>query len=200
MIRAVAFDVMDTLLADPFREALEAATGRPLAELFRHRDPDLYPAFERGEITEEAYWAGHVERGMAVDPAAFHRVRRAGTRWLPGMRDLLEELAGRVHRLTATNYPRWIEELADGPLAGSVDEVVASCHLGVRKPDPAFYRALVARSGVSAAEVAFVDDREENVAAAREVGLEAYTFTDADGVRGWLVGLGVPLTAGAADA
>jgi FMN phosphatase YigB (HAD superfamily) len=96
MITVVAFDIMDTLLRDPFREALRAATGLDLAELRTRRDPALYPAFERGELTEAAYWAGHRAAGLDVDPAAFHRVRRDGIRWLPGMQELLAALRGRV--------------------------------------------------------------------------------------------------------
>jgi HAD superfamily hydrolase (TIGR01509 family) len=191
VITVVAFDIMDTLLRDPFREALRAATGLDLAELRQRRDPSLYPAFERGELTEAAYWAAHHDAGIAIDPEAFHRVRRAGLRWLPGMQALLAALQGRVRRVTASNYPIWIEELAVGPLAGHLDEVLASHHLGARKPDPAFFVRLLARLDVPATEVAFIDDRDENVAAAQAAGLAAHRFVDADGVHRWLSGLGV---------
>jgi len=192
MIRAIAFDVMDTLLYDPYREALEAALGgRPLAELRARRDPDLYPAFERGELTEDQYWAGHRAVGLDLDREAFHRVRRAGLYWLPGMRELVVALTGHVRLVTASNYPVWIEELALGPLAGHLDEVLASHHLGARKPDPDFYLRLLDRLDVAAAEVAFIDDREENVAAAAELGFPAHRFIDAAGTRAWLTGLGV---------
>ncbi len=190
-IQAVAFDVMDTLLSDPFREALFAATGLELAELARRRDPALYPAFERGELTEADYWAHHATLGVEVDPEAFHRVRRAGTRWLEGMRELLLELEGRVLRVAASNYPVWIEELAAGPLAGVTDRVLASHHLGARKPDAAFYRALLERVDLDASVVAFVDDREENVVGATAVGMPAHHFTGASALRGWLAELGV---------
>lgn len=199
MIQVVAFDVMDTLLTDPFRAALEAGTGLTLAELLTRRDPAVYPAFERGELSEEDYWAHHAALGVEVDPAAFHAVRRAGTRWLPGMAALLADLEGRVRRVGASNYPVWIEELIAGPLAGQLDEVLASHHLGARKPDHAFYDRLLERLGCAPAEVAFVDDREVNVVAAREVGLAAYLVVGdgldaAAGVRGWLVERGVPIS------
>ena len=198
MIRAVAFDVMDTLLTDPFRAALEAATGLSLGELMGRRDPDVYPSFERGEISESEYWEHHAALGVEVDPAAFHAVRRTGTRWLPGMEHLLAELEGVVLRVGASNYPVWIEELIEGPLAGRLDRVVASCHLGARKPDHAFYERLLTRLGLPAASVAFVDDRQVNVVAAREVGMAAHLVEGADpsaavGVRRFLADLGVPI-------
>jgi HAD superfamily hydrolase (TIGR01493 family) len=190
-VRAVAFDVMDTLVHDPFREALEAATGLPLAEVFARREPAVYPAFERGDIDEAAYWAHYDRAGIVVDPAEFHRVRRAGIRWLPGMATLLDELGPLVRRVTASNYPVWIDELAADHLGDRLDEIVASCHLGHRKPDPAFYRALLERLGLPADEVLFVDDRDENVLAAQEIGLRSHRFADAAGLRAWLADAGV---------
>ena len=194
MIRAIAFDVMDTLLHDPFREALEAATGRPLEELFAIRDASAYPAFERGELDEADYWAAYARVGIEVDPAAFHRVRRAGTHWLPGMRELLTELEGVVTRATASNYPHWIDELAQTHLDGNVEHILASCHLGVRKPDPGFFERLLERIGHGPDHVLFLDDRPSNVEAAASFGLRAHRFTDAISARAWIAAQGVAVS------
>lgn len=192
-IEVVAFDLMDTVLADPYRPALEAATGIPVAALMERRDPGLYPAFERGEIDEAAYWRSHAELGITVDPSAFHAVRRARTVFVDGMERLLDDLAGSVVRVAASNYPIWIEELAQGLLAGRFERIVASCHLGVRKPDREFFERLAAVAVVQPARVAFVDDRERNVRAARAAGMAAHRFVGADPLRRWLVTLGVDL-------
>jgi HAD superfamily hydrolase (TIGR01509 family) len=191
VIAAIAFDLMDTVVRDPYREALEAATGLPLDELFRRRSSHAYPAFERDELTEEEYWAVFAEAGIDVDPEVFHRVRLAGTHWLPGMRELLDDLEGQVTRATASNYPRWIDELASSHLAGRFDRVLASCHLGVRKPDPGFFALLLAELELPADEVLFVDDRQDNVLAARAVGLAAHRFRGAAELRSWLADHGV---------
>ena len=187
MIRAVAFDVMDTLLTDPFREALHAATGLTVDQIVARRDPQVHPAFERGEIDEHDYWRAFAASGISADRETFHRVRRERTRWLPGMPALLDELDGQVVRAAATNYPVWIDELTTGPLAGRIEVVVASCHVGIRKPEPGFYEAVLARLGLAAEQVLFVDDRRTNVEAAAAVGLTAHRFTDVDTLRSWLV-------------
>jgi HAD superfamily hydrolase (TIGR01509 family) len=191
VIRAVAFDLMDTVLRDPFREALEAATELSLAELFARREPGVYPAFERGELDEEAYWAHYADAGIAADPRAFHRVRRAGIRWLPGMQALLDDLDGVVVRATASNYPVWVEQLANDHLRGRFEHVIASCHLGARKPDAVFYERLLGVLRVDAAEVLFVDDREENVRGARAAGIAAHRYVDAPTLRRWIHDRGV---------
>jgi HAD superfamily hydrolase (TIGR01509 family) len=191
--RIVAFDLMDTVVRDPYREALEAATGVPVEELFASRDATAYPALERGDLAEEAYWATYAAAGFEVDVDAFHATRRAGYRWLAGMRELLEDLEGHVHRVVASNYPRWIEEVHDTFLGDAFDDVQASCHLGARKPDPTFYTRLLDVLRAAPDEVAFVDDREANVAAAREVGMHATVFAGAEALRHWLRELGVPV-------
>jgi FMN hydrolase / 5-amino-6-(5-phospho-D-ribitylamino)uracil phosphatase len=185
-VRAIAFDVMDTLLSDPYRDALRAATGLSLGELAERRRPGLWPAFERGELDEEQYWAAFEADGIPCDPAAFHRVRRAGTRWLPGMERLLADLSGVVRRVTASNYPVWIEEVATVHLRHRLDEIVASCHLGARKPEPDFYARLLERLGLPASDVLFVDDRAHNVDSALELGIAAHRFVDAATLRTWL--------------
>ncbi len=191
MIRAVAFDLMDTLLADPFRDALWAATGLTLDQLAERRPPHVHPAFERGELTEQEYWAAFAHAGIEVDPAAFHRVRRDGTTWLAGMAELLDDLAGQVVRVTATNYPVWVEELVERHLDGRVEQVVSSHQLGVRKPDAGFYAGLLDAVELPACQVLFVDDRPVNVAGAQAVGLRAHRFTDVRAVRSWLADHGV---------
>lgn len=195
MVRAVAFDLMDTVLSDPFREALEAATGLELQELFARREASVYPAFERGELDEDAYWSHYADAGIDADRHTFHRVRRAGTGYLPGMAELLDELEGVVVRATASNYPVWVEELAHEHLTGRFEYVIASCHLGVRKPEADFYLGVLDRIGAAADDVLFVDDREVNVEAARDVGLRAHRFEDAVTLRTWLIDEGVPLHA-----
>ncbi len=190
-VRVVLFDVMDTVLVDPFRDALAAGTTVPLDELFRRRDADLWPAFERGELDEDGYWAGWSAAGIDHDRAAFHAARRAGTRWVDGMAELLDDLDGVVERVTASNYPVWIEELAADHLVGRFEHVIASHHLGVRKPDAAFFTRLLERIDASAHEAVFVDDRAVNVAAAEEVGIASHLFEDAGTLRRWLTDRGI---------
>ncbi|MBW3578148.1 MAG: HAD-IA family hydrolase [Actinobacteria bacterium] len=174
---------MDTVVRDPFREALTAATDRALADVLREREPGAWSRFECGDLTEEQYFATFRCR---FDVVAFHTARRAGYRWLPGMRELLDDLAGQATRVAASNYPVWVEELADGLLADRFEWVLASHHLGVRKPDPRFYRRLCREIATAPEHVVFVDDRDENVDAARQVGLRAHRFVEAGDVRGRL--------------
>lgn len=191
--RVIAFDLMDTVVRDPFREALEAGAGMSVEELFRRKSTSVWPAFERGELTEAEYWQHFTDVGIDFDPEAFHRARTQGYRWLDGMRELLDELEGVVQRIVASNYPVWIDDLADGMLLGRFERVLASHHLGARKPEPSFFARFLEQIAVGAEDVLFVDDRPVNVEGAREAGLRAHRFVDAADLRARLAAEGVPV-------
>jgi HAD superfamily hydrolase (TIGR01509 family) len=196
MVTALCLDLMDTLIADPYRDALLAGTGLSLQEIGALRDPDAWPSFEVAAIDEATFarrfFASHADPAHTFDLAAFTSARRAGYAFLPGIEALLEETAGRVRRYVASNYPVWIEEVAERfGLLEHFDGVHASHHLGVRKPAAAFYERLLDRIGHPPALCLFVDDREVNCAAAEAAGMRAHLFVGADDLRGRLVVEGI---------
>jgi len=68
------------------------------------------------------------------------------------------------------------------------DQTFYSCDLGLAKPDPAYFRAILAAIDEPASSVLFIDDNEDNVAGALSVGLQAEVYDLSSGV-GELVGL-----------
>lgn len=69
--------------------------------------------------------------------------------------------------------------------------VYASNEIGVCKPDPAFWLAILKAEGVAPENAFFTDDSAENVEVARGLGIEARLFVDAETLRRDLVSLGV---------
>lgn len=199
MLRALCLDLMGTILTDPYREALEAGTGMELSRLAALRDRTAWPDFEMGHIDEAAFIARFFPPGVddaRFDAEAFHRVRLSGYAYLPGVESILAETEGLVERYIASNYPVWITDLlAKFGLDDRVDGVVASCEVGVRKPEPAFYEHLLETVGHPAHACLLVDDRQENCDAAEAAGMRAHLFTDAEDLRARLVAEGLPLGA-----
>ena len=60
---------------------------------------------------------------------------------------------------------------------GRFDHLTFSHRLGIAKPDPAIYRHAAEGLGVAPGRVLFVDDREDNIRAAREAGMQAIQYT-----------------------
>jgi putative hydrolase of the HAD superfamily len=71
-------------------------------------------------------------------------------------------------------------------LHGTFDEVVFSAEHGVRKPDPAVFRLVLAKLDVPAGQCLFVDDSEENLAAAHRLGITPLLALDEKVVAGRL--------------
>jgi putative hydrolase of the HAD superfamily len=65
---------------------------------------------------------------------------------------------------------------ATRPLEPVFDEVVISYEVGLAKPDRAIYELCLSRLGLLPRDALFVDDREENIAAAHAVGLLTLRF------------------------
>ncbi|MEI7033328.1 hypothetical protein [Streptomyces pratensis] len=179
----IVFDLMETLLTDPYLDAHEKATGMSFADFERLRPAGLYHAMERGEVPESAYWAGLREAGVDCDTALFHQVRRDGYRWLDGMRDLATECAAVRRTVIGSNYPDWIEEVGREFLHDLDIEIFASYRFGVRKPSEAFFRQLCDRVGAAPHELVLIDDKAENTAAVTRLGGLGITFVSADDTR-----------------
>ena len=56
------------------------------------------------------------------------------------------------------------------------EDIVLSGDVKINKPDPRIFAALLERSGRKAAKCLFIDDSEENVIAARQLGFDAIRF------------------------
>lgn len=98
------------------------------------------------------------------------------------MHDFVVELAKHYRLGLLTNVSREIYERTQQDFAHflypPVDfEIrVASFEEGVAKPDLEIYRRAVARTGLPAQEILFIDDLPENIAAAKAVGMQGIVF------------------------
>lgn len=190
---ALLIDVMDTLVRDPFYEDAPRALGMSFDEMMAAKDPTAWQEYERGEIDEEAFLARYFADGRAYDQEGLVAAMRAGYRWIDGMEELLAELRERGVALHAlSNYSDWYLAIdAKLGLGRYLSWDFVSCNTGVRKPDAEAYLGAARALALPPSECLFVDDRERNVAAAREVGMPAVRFEGAEALRAELAERGV---------
>jgi 2-haloacid dehalogenase len=74
---------------------------------------------------------------------------------------------------------------------GWFDAIVISGEVGLAKPDPQIFAALLARIGRTAGECLFVDDGEDNIVAARRLGFDAIRFASPEQLKQDLCGRGL---------
>lgn len=175
------FDVMDTLVHEPFYREMPAFFGMTLEELLEAKHPTAWVDFELGRLEEEAFLARFFRDGRPVDGPALRRMLREAYRWLPGMEALLARLVAAGHRPHAlSNYPDWYRTIEERlGLSRYLAWSFVSCRTGVRKPDPRAFTGAAQALSVAPEACLLIDDREENCAAARRVGMSAVCFTGA---------------------
>jgi putative hydrolase of the HAD superfamily len=163
-------------------EQLGTAMARAAEE---HGDHPLF-MLERGEIAETEFWSRldrHVGGGFDLN-----RLRALFLDRLEPNQPMIEcvrELRGQgIRAALLTNNVREWEPLWRSKLP-EVDElfevIVDSAFVGLRKPDPAIYTLTLERlGGVEAERCVFVDDLDVNCDTARELGMTAVRFENAD--------------------
>jgi putative hydrolase of the HAD superfamily len=195
LIRAVISDfggVLTTPLIECFL-AYQRETGIALEELgiamarATEKHGGAHPLFEleKGTISEDEFNRRlGVELGRELD--GMRETYFANLHPNEPMIDYMRALRGDGVRLgLLTNNvrewePLWREKLPD------VDElfevIVDSAFVGMRKPDPEIYTLTLERmgGGLRPEECAFVDDIEVNCDTARDLGMRAVRFHDAE--------------------
>ncbi len=179
------FDVMETLVTEPFFTTMPAFFGVSLDELLETKHPTSWIEFEKGLISEDEYVQTFFRDGRHVDRDGLRDCLRQTYEWLDGMEVLVAELYAfgcDMHALS--NYPVWYELIEEKlRLSRFLKWTFVSCLVGLRKPDSAIYRFAAETLQVKLSDCLFIDDRADNVEAARSVGMDAILMTDATGLR-----------------
>ena len=155
-------------------------TRRPFDEVQRvvYQDELLLP-LELGRIEPRVYYEGlQATLGLSWTYEQFARnwndifTENTGTTRI--MRRLRQ--GHKIFALSNTNalHINYIRDQMPG--LSIFDAWIASCEVGLRKPDPAIYHLALERGGVEPSGAVYIDDRPELVEAGRRVGLQAIRF------------------------
>ncbi len=140
---------------------------------------DLLLPFELGRIRPQAYFEG-LKKALKI-PWTYEQFVRAWNGIFRENKDvtfILERLRKRHTLMALTNT----NELHLNYIRNNVTSLnilkdwIASCDVGLRKPDPQIYLLALERAKVKPEEAVYVDDRPEMVEAGRSVGLNAIRF------------------------
>jgi putative hydrolase of the HAD superfamily len=143
-------------------------------------------ALEKGEMTEREFVAAvQAHLPADIELAGFSDIYFSHLHPNEPMIDLMRDLKGRGLRMAMlTNNVREWEPLwrAKLPVDEIFELVVDSAFVGMRKPEPEIYELTLERlgGGVRAEECVFVDDLDVNCAMARELGMVAVQYVDAE--------------------
>lgn len=140
---------------------------------------ELLLPFELGRISPRMYYDGLRARlPLPWTYDQFVQIWNGIFRENRAVTALLARLRGQCKLLALSNTNALhLQHLREQfPSLAVIEEWVASCEVGCRKPDPAIYRLALARAGVPPEAAVYIDDRPELVEAGQRVGLRAIRF------------------------
>ena len=182
---ALLFDVMGTLLHDPFPDAARAILATPPEELGQVLDFATLLQWEQGEIDEATCMERLFLDRRAVDSDALRTCLQRSYRWLPGMEDILMELRSqRAAMHVLSDYSVWYRLIEEAlGLSRYLPWSFVSCETGVCKPASAAFLGPPRALRVPVAQCILIDDKASNCAAASALGLQAIRFTNSRDLR-----------------
>ena len=198
-VSLLAWDIGGVLLSDGWdREQRRAAYrhfGVDEAE-FERRHASVVDPFERGRLSLDDYLRRVV--GPTTPPAELAEWRRfvfeqsvADEEMLSMARDVREDASYLFVALNDESREVNLHRIREFRLAGLFDVFLSSCFTGLRKPSEEAFRLLLDVSQRDPSQVAFIDDRPENVEAAARSGMRSIHFHGAGPLRAELERVGV---------
>jgi putative hydrolase of the HAD superfamily len=192
----IVFDVFGVLMSSGFASSaddLEAVLGLD-RETIRTSYVRWEEPFDLGKIDAETFWRNvQADLGTNVDWRTLDRLVLSNYEPNLSAIRLLDACSSRYRTALLSNTRKeWFEHLDHQyELTSRADQSFLSYQLGLKKPDPRIYRHMISEIGASPASIFFLDDREENVDAARREGLRASVFTSTEEAISDLVAHGI---------
>lgn len=187
--RAVLWDFGGVLTDSPFDAFREYESAHGLPRDFirglnsRNADHNAWARFERNEIAldefdrlfaEEAAAFGHRVRGQDVVRLLYGRIRPAMVRALRtcGAHYRNACLTNNINTGSGHGLPTSDDRAEEVVrVLGMFDLVIESRTVGIRKPEPAFYRIALEALGIEASQAVYLDDLGINLKPARALGM-----------------------------
>jgi putative hydrolase of the HAD superfamily len=161
-------------------------------------------AYDRGDLTAEAYWTALAkDAGAGIDGEQLEQVYKwdiemwanANAQMVNWVRQLRQ--AGIKTGLLSNMPPAMIAHLRENfDSLDLFDFITFSAEVRLIKPDAAIYEHTLQGLGAKAEETLFVDDREINVKGARDLGIHAVQFRSVEQLRKDLSAMEFPVLPG----
>ncbi|MGW6915949.1 HAD family hydrolase [Kitasatospora sp. NPDC054939] len=190
--RIVLFDLFGVIALHQRPGALAAMAARcgAPADDFAHAYWSARAPYDAAHRTAAEYWSTVLQQlSRPADPRTIEDLRLADidswSRVDEHMAAYARSLRGRAEVALLSNIPADHADafLAAQPWLQDLDHLALSGRIRAAKPDPAAFHHCVAAMHAAPADFLFVDDREENVRAARALGMDGHLFTGLDALQ-----------------
>jgi len=171
--RQLVIDFIAASLDIPSDEAQQALAQTKKLRLSQEKD-------------EKDFWSGMANSREKNLPdhwlEQYHQAKFSAIRTVPGMVDIVHNLQNQGFQtalLTNTKKSSAIIKEKLG-LYDLFQPIIFAYKVGVEKPNPKIYQILLDQLNMLPEEVVFIDNKAVNIAAARQLGMDAIEFHNAD--------------------
>lgn len=207
-IRAIYWDIGGVLLTNGWdheeRARVLAQFSIPRDE-YESRHPEPNDRWEKGELSDADFLKQTVFfKERSFTPEQFLQALREQSKWLPGgARNVITALRAshdsrngglKMAMLNNESGPLNDYRIDTFGLTQFFDGFFCSAYIGMRKPDPRMFRTGAELLHQQPEHCAFIDDRENNCAAAAGVGMHAIQYKSEQQLTDALRALGVRLS------
>lgn len=200
MIKTITFDFGGVLYDYDGEILLERLASRSKGTL-----KDLKALLEESEL-DRAHFRGEIEAeellvvlkdlvGLEMNADQLAQTYADSVEPKEEMFELVRELKSNYNLQLYSDTPKILYDrvMTDMPVFELFSEVTLSFRIGKLKDSPEGHKEVIEKSGHSPEEIIFIDDRDEFVDQANELGINGIKFTDIDDLIGDLTELGVKL-------
>lgn len=197
--QAIVFDFGGVMTGVPNREAVITFIRQSFhlsAEEFEKANQEKRLAVKEGK-TDEEFWISYAESKEIKLPsnwtASFRSVMKDAIGINPEMYALVGQLKEQqIPIALLSNIDEHLSKLIrDFGLYDLFEPCLLSCEIGIEKPDLKAYELLLTKLNLPAKEIMFIDDKPENIEAAKTIGLDALLFESGQQLRNELSKRGV---------
>ena len=196
----ILFDVGGVLLTNGWDHKERASVIKKFdldLAAFEARHPEANEAWEKDEINAEQY----LNQTVFYEPRSFTHDNFLNAIFaqsvvledsaLPVLQDLSATQNYLIGSLNNEAREPNDYRFAQFDLRKHFEIALSSCYVGLRKPHPEIYKRAIDILGLSSERILFIDDRQGNVDAAANSGLQAIRFTGEQDLRRQLKELNV---------
>jgi putative hydrolase of the HAD superfamily len=201
MIKNIIFDAGRVLVTDvplmKIAEELSEQSTLSQAELHSYLYPnEHWTKLTLGQISEDEYWERFLEASKVdIDKTVLQERVRTALRPIADNVRLIPLLKDRYQLAILSNHAReWSKFMMEEfDFFAYFHQIIFSCDVGLRKPDPRIYRLVLEKLKSRPEECLFVDDKRRNTNGAEEIGMKTITLENKVGLRNELLKAGIEL-------
>ena len=184
MIKSIISDLGKVIIAfdnSIFYHKISEYSPLSKEEIFNQiiKNLDLSRNFDRGKVTPEEFYSRAKEiLKTDLDRATFFSIYNDIFALDPSVLEVLKSLRTKYRLILCSNtdVERFGFIKSKFPEILIFESYVLSYEVGHMKPDPQIYTFALREAKAKAEECLFIDDREENIVAARQLGIQTILF------------------------